>query len=354
LGDRPCQLRLIGLQITCCHRRNDMSAAVDLARRSALVGGSIGSDEAVALSDWLVGFSLHLAGDQVQALPYCEVAKRPMRRTSRTDFLSHALDEHRIRARCGLARSLWLCGYHRKGVEEAEKTIQEAIGSGAPVLLCNALLWVAPVFAWHADWTRALRASTELARVAASHSLAPYEAASQGLLGEIQISQGLADDGIRNLRCYIDSISGSYQTATAPAACALAEGLLMIDQTDEALRHVVAALHLARERGGSYWLPELLRVKATIQSRRGNLVDRAESTFLEAAGIAEQQGAISLLLRIARTRAAYYKRRGAYEKAKQSLGSVISRFDEDQDSPALRAAKQQLAALGAYPAGEAA
>jgi hypothetical protein len=277
-----------------------------------------------------------------------------MRRTSRTDSLSHALDEHRIRARCGLARSLWLCGYHRKGVEEAEKTIREAIGSGGPVTLCNALLWVAPVFAWHADWTRALRAGADLARVAATHSLSQYEAASQGLLGEMQISQGLANEGIRNLRCYIDSISGSYRTAPAPAACALAEGLLMIDQADEALTHVVAALHLAREQGGSYWLPELLRVKATIQSRTESLADRAESTFLDAAGIAEQQGAISLLLRIARTRAAYFKRRGAYEKAKQSLRSVISRFDEDQDSPALRAARQQLAALGAYPAGEAA
>ena len=331
LADEPSQLRLVAVWIVNSHRMGAMATALDLAHRSALIAGSIGSSEAAALSDWLLGISHHLIGNQTVAISYCEVASRPPPPTRWNNGIGYGLYDHRIRARCGLARSLWLSGSHDRGVEEAEKTIAEAVELQHPVTICIALIWTAQVFIWNEDWIRAESVIGEVGRYAIKHSFMPYVAVSRGFLGELKIKQGLAAEGIEHLRVSLSPRPGLYQASTASHTCALAEGLLLLGKIEQGLAHIDTALRLAIERGGSYCLPEILRVKAALQAQSSRLSGLAEATYQEAIETADRQGALSLLLQAPHfnilseeTRATWGSRRRSDHSIGSSLGSPVS------------------------------
>ncbi|MDB5977699.1 MAG: transcriptional regulator [Nevskia sp.] len=338
LGDRNCQFRVMGSLILYCHRRGELATALDLARSSAIVAGSSGSEEMVALSDWLLGTSLHAIGNQAEAIPYCATAASPLRRASRSRIIGHGIyDHYRIRARGGLARSLWLSGFHRKGVEEAEASIAEAVELGHPVTNCIVLIWAGQVFIWNGDWSRAESVAADLLRYATQYSLLPNAAISRLLLGELRIRQGRAAEGIEHLSACLTS-----QVSTVLNQCYFAEGLLMLGRVEEGLELIDSAWRVTVERGGSFWLPEILRVKAALQARLGEVPLLAEATFLEAAELAERQGAASLSLRIAMSLAECRASRGRVNEAVGALSSMISRYSGDQDSRLWLAAREQL------------
>ena len=344
LGDRHYQLRLIGALVIHHQRLGEMGAALDLARRGAIVAGTIGTREAVTLSDWLLGISNHLTGNHREAIPYGQMATRPFRSDGTSRTIGYGVYEHRIRARCGLARSLWLIGYHREGVEEAEKTIAEAIELEHPVNICIALIWTAQVFLWNEDWSRAEDAIRSLLRYAEKYSFMPYVAYSRSAFAELKIKQGMVSEGVDALRACL-AARRFYHVATAPQNCTLAEGLLQLGAIDEGLAQVEAALQSTIERGGSYWLPEILRVKAALQSRSAGHSGDAEATFLQASRIAEEQGALSLVMQIAMSAADHRIGMGAIDEAREVLRSAISRFKRGQDNKFLLAAKDRLTVL---------
>ncbi|MDB5977701.1 MAG: transcriptional regulator [Nevskia sp.] len=345
LGEKYCQLRIIGSLIIYYYRRGELAAALDMARSSAVVAGSTGNEEMVGLSDWFMGIALHFIGSQAEAILYCEVASRPLHRTSRNYIVGYGLYDHRIRALAGLARSLWLSGFHRRGVEEAEKTIAEAIELGHPVTICVALTWAGQVFTWNGDWSRAESIVADLLRYATQYSLMPHAAVSRILLGELRIGQGRVTEGIEHLSASLALMSGSYQVSTALNQCALAEGLLMLGRVEEGLELIDSARCAIVRRGGFYWLPEILRVKAALQARSSVFSLLAESTFLEATELAERQGAASLSLRIAMSLAECRASRQAIGEALDALRSMMSRFGGDKDSRLWRAALEQLDVL---------
>ena len=344
LGDRHYQLRVIGDLIIHHQRLGEMAAALDLARRGAIVAGVISTSEAITLSDSLLGIANHLMGNHREAITYGEIAAKPLRSGRGNSTIGQGVYEHRIRARCGLARSLWLAGYHREGVEQAEKTIAEAIDLEHPVTICIALIWTAQVFLWDGDGARAEGAIRNLLRYAEKYSFMPYVAYSRSAFAELKIKQGMVSEGVEALRACL-AARRVYHVATAPQKCTLAEGLLHLGAIDEGLIHVEAALQATIERGGSYWLPEILRVKAALQSRSAEYPASAEATFLEANRIAEEQGALSLILQIAMSIADHRVRTGAIEEAREALRSATSRFKRGLDSRLLSAARDLLTQL---------
>jgi len=345
LGDRYYQLRVIGALIIYHHRAGNMASALDLARRSAIVAGAIGTSEAVTLSDWLLGISSHLIGNQREAISFGESAAKPIHASVGNSTIGYEFHDHRVRARCGLARSLWLVGYHRDGVAEAEKTIAEAIDLDHPVTICIALIWTAPVFLWNGDWERAERAIRDLLRYAEKHSFVPYAAYSRSAFAELKIKQGMISEGVETLRTYLVAQRGVHQVSTAPQNCTLAEGMLQLGAINEGLTHVEAALQATIERGGSYWLPEILRVKAALQSQSPEYSAFAEATFLQANRIAEEQEALSLILQIAMSTADHRIRIGAVEGAREILRSATSRFKAGQENRFLSVARDRLSQL---------
>jgi predicted ATPase/DNA-binding winged helix-turn-helix (wHTH) protein len=344
LDETSAQLRAIGALNVSFQREGEMAAALELAQRSAVVAESIGTEQAVAESHWFLVISHHLLGNQVDATAQWTIASNPVGAAPHLTF-GYGLYDHRIRARCAMARALWLRGYHRQAIEEAEATLAEAFELRHPVSICIALIFTGPVFMWNGDLATAERIFDDLVRHAEKYSFVTYLAVSHGLLGELKMRQGFRAEGIAKLRSSLAAQHGVFQISTGPHTCALAEGLLMTGQIDEGLVHISNALTETLNRGGSYYLPEILRVKAMLQFRSGEPAAIVESTFQESIATAERQGALSLLLQSAISLLEFCTAHARSLGGLDVLRTAIARFPSEESSDLLRRANERLRSL---------
>jgi tetratricopeptide (TPR) repeat protein len=134
----------------------------------------------------------------------------------------------------------------------------------------------------------------------------------------------------------------AFQSVVTRFMGALADGRRKLGQFDEALIAADAALANAKRCGDLFHWPDLLRVKGEILADSGD-IDAATAALVEAVETARRQDALAFELRsavsLARLRTAS---KGA--DARELLQSVHDRFDPDERSPDLAAARALLGA----------
>jgi predicted ATPase len=126
-------------------------------------------------------------------------------------------------------------------------------------------------------------------------------------------------------------------------AGALAEGLGATGSLDEALLTVEWALAEANRRGGTWDLPELLRVKGVLLTSRSptdtRTMDEALSSAIE---LARRQGALALELRATTALARERLRRGRSADVLGDLSAIYAKFTEGMATLDLQAARSLL------------
>lgn len=123
--DRPHQFELLaGLNIFLT-RTGDFQGALDVALRAMLIAQAEKSLTSLVASEWMLGVSHHLVGNQEAAQRHCEsgmvqaaVLGKPAPR-----FFGY---DHRVRALVALARALWLQGHSSQALRIAQQAIDEA------------------------------------------------------------------------------------------------------------------------------------------------------------------------------------------------------------------------------------
>jgi len=127
-----------------------------------------------------------------------------------------------------------------------------------------------------------------------------------------------------------------------------AEMLLAAARAKEALEQVDLGIAESEAAGRRIWLPELYRRRgeALLAVSKGRQ-DEAEACFGTALTTARGQGALTLELRAACSLARLWGARGRDDDARKLLEQVYTRFHEGFDTADLRAARQELATLGA-------
>ena len=281
-------------------RIGDFGAAVSVARRSIGLARAIGSAHAAALSEWMLGCAYHLAGDQAGALRHSEEGFRRAAEASESAFDAFNFD-HRIRALMVLCRTLWLRGFPERAARIAQQAMAEAERRRQPVDLCIAMIYTTTLLLWRGDLDQAEERIGRLLAHAARHGLLPYHAVGRALEGELAIARGDPATGIERLRGAIAVLRQErHHVLITSFSRALAEGLMRCGETEAAAETIDAALSRAKERGESFDLPELLRVKGEIGLRLTppNL-KAAEDALRQSLHVAETQSAIALGLRAA-------------------------------------------------------
>jgi predicted ATPase len=126
-------------------------------------------------------------------------------------------------------------------------------------------------------------------------------------------------------------------------ARALAEGLRMIGQVEEALLTVNGAIARATDCGSTYDMPELLRIKAQILAampRHGRV--SAMSCLTEANEVARVQSALAWELWSAVDLARLLSEGGQRDQARRDLALVYDRFTEGFGTKDLQVARALL------------
>jgi predicted ATPase/DNA-binding winged helix-turn-helix (wHTH) protein len=337
------QFRLIGSQHLFYTRIADFRGSVGLAERGLDVATRMGDPSALAVAEWMLGVSHHLVGDQTSAVIRCRSALPRPDVSTRLNAMRFGFD-HRIRALCALSRALWLGGAVDEAVDLARHTISEAEALEHPVTLCISMIYTVFVFLWVGDWPEAEAIIERLISDTSKYSLAPYHAVALGLKGELTVRRGKAADAILLLRgCLQTMHSGRHEILASVFTSDLAEALAATGRLDEALATVSGALSEVEARGGSFDIPEMLRLKGNfLLNRDPSNIAEAEDCYRRSLQLANQQGALSWELRTATRLARLRAGQGRRAEANERLASMLGRFAQGKETIDLRAASDLL------------
>jgi ATP/maltotriose-dependent transcriptional regulator MalT len=294
----------------------DVHGAMSYARACQAVAIALDDPSSIAVADWILGASCHIAGDQSGAERHCRTALAPLPESTHTIILRFGFDV-RFPALCALARCLWLRGQPDQAVRLAHDIVADAETTEHPVTVCFALAWTVYIFFWSGNLAGAERLIERLQRHAEQHALAPYGAVALGLRGELWVRRGDVGAGLRQLQAWSD--------------------------TSHADRFRVHDTAFASRNGAAFCLPELLRVKGdVIAAMPDGDLRTAEDCYLQALETAGQQSAPAWELRTAISLTRLLIRQDRAPDALRMLLPLYQRFSEGLESFDLQAAKALL------------
>jgi predicted ATPase/DNA-binding winged helix-turn-helix (wHTH) protein len=347
LGESHHELRLLaGLNIFLT-RIGDFQGALSVAKRSATVAQQVAKPSGIAMADWMLGVSYHLAGNQILAQRHCEAGLTCAGTSGYLDTSSFGYD-HRVRALIALCRVLWLRGLSDRAAVVARQAVREAGNLKQPIDICISLIYTTSVFLWRGDWPDARDLIDQLIAHAERHSLAPYHAVGLALKGELRVKLGDAEEGCQLLHGACSKMMAERHSILSTVFfAALSEGLAMTGRVDDALSTIDEAIAEAERRGEPFDMPELLRVKAYLLASSSPHDSSVDAFLSRSLVCARRQGALGWELRTVTTRA---RLRPGMPEARRDLAAVYAQFTEGMNTADLREAKDLLDQLG--PSGE--
>jgi predicted ATPase/DNA-binding winged helix-turn-helix (wHTH) protein len=339
--DHYNQMRLLGALTNFHQRTGDLHSALTLAKRAKVVAQSLKDPACRAMADWLLGASAHLLGDHAAARRLGERAWSSPPLTRLVKRVRFGFDDHRLRALCGWARSLWLLGRLDEARSAIPRVLQEAERFGHPIALGFVLTWLTPIWLCTGDWEEADEHLGRLVAHAEQHSLWQNRLVGRGFRGQLAVERGEPAVGLEALQEATELLPRVHQLLYSPS---LAQALAQLGSLDEALATIDGALEINEEREGSCMSPELLRVKGSLlaEHSRGRQVD-AEALLRRSFARAREQGALTWELRSAMSLAKYNR---SSESAHALLKETYSRFSEGFETRDLILARQLLEEFG--------
>jgi predicted ATPase/DNA-binding winged helix-turn-helix (wHTH) protein len=338
--DRDHQLQLLaGLNIFLT-RIGDFRGALTVAENGVSVARAAKNPAGLVMTDWMLGVSHHLVGNQAAAQRHCEygMVRAVELGQLNTNFFGY---DHRIRALVTLARALWLRGFSEQALGTAQQAIDEAQRRDHPVSVCISLIYAGSVFLWRGDFGRAADFIERLIAYAGRYSLEPYRAVGIALKGELAVTRDEAGAGLMLLRTGLESLRAEQHNILATVfASALAEGLRKTGQFDEALTTINGAVARAASCGATFDMAELLRIKGQILAAMPR-PDRtsAADCLMQSLAVAREQSALAWELRSATALARLLREDGQRDQARDTLAPVYDRFTEGFETADLHIAR---------------
>jgi predicted ATPase len=278
-------------------RTGDFRGAVSAAE----AGANVASETEAASAQWMLCMGHHLSGDQTRALASSEQAMSHDQASPAKRKRYFGYDQ-RTAGLAVRARLLWLMGHTERALQTAAQACEEGASLKHPVSYCLTLLYATSVYLWSERWDEAERAIERLVDTSRNFSLEPYFAGGQALKGELLHGRGAHEAAIPLLVEATQRLNRERQIAQAPyCASILADTLRCTGRPAPAIEALETAIEQRRAGGGSFDMPEMLRIKAQILlSGSADKRDHAVDCLTNAAELARTQGAVSWERRITR------------------------------------------------------
>jgi predicted ATPase len=339
LGSGEYEVRLLGLLNGLLIRTGDWGEALEVAMQGMAAARQT-KTAGTLRAHWMLALSHHCSGNHALVHEHCEEGLR-LAAISREEPMMHF---RRPQVLLTLARTLWLRGQPDRAVAMARQVIGEESSMIHPVDKCVALLLCEPIFVWRGEWGEAERLLDIMAEHVERYSLASHRGVEMALRGELLVKTGRPQEGCGLLKTADSKLKAARNASHATyVASALAEGLGATGSLDEALVTVEWALEEANRRGGTWDLPELLRVKGVLLASRSPTDARAvDETLSSAIELARRQGAVALELRATTALTRERLRRGGSADVWGDLSAVYAKFTEGLETPDLQAARSLL------------
>jgi predicted ATPase len=324
-------------------RIGDYHSALEYARLGEGVAREIGDPAGVGAAHSLLGIAHHLIGDQSLARRHLDDALS-LPSASERIYDNHFGFYHRNRAGIALARNLWLQGFADQAQDMARSIVEEAEALNHPISLCIALIWAVSVFLWSGDLDSAEDHIAQFMAHADKNSLQPYNAAGQGVRGQLLVKRGRFEAGIALINEAQRSLHAArYALLTTAFNSSLAEALLATRQLEQALAITDETMAKVERGGDMFYMPELLRIKADILAAASpSDPAHAKTHYQRAVELARGQFSIGWELRAAMGLAVLLSKSDRHGEAKEALAPVHARFTEGFQTADLKKARKLL------------
>jgi hypothetical protein len=345
LGGADHEVRLLGHLNSFLVRRGAFREALEVAERS-ITPARVAKSAGQVRAKWMLAFSHHLCGHQAIAEEHCRsaLAMEPTSRESQTAATGHSRGLFSHPHLGTFARTQWLRGQPDRALAAARRVVHEVAELKHPFERSSSLILSEAIFVWCGEWADAERLLDMLLDLVERYSLGSQRGAAMALRGELLVKTGRPQEGCALLRTAASMQRAERNASFATVyAGALAEGLAATGSLEEALGTVEGAIAEAERRGGTFDLPELLRVKGAILASRSPTDDTAVREALSAAiELARRQGALALELRATMALARERLRRGGSADVLGDLSAVYARFTEGMETADLHEARSLL------------
>ncbi|MGO6768045.1 winged helix-turn-helix domain-containing protein [Rhizobium johnstonii] len=346
LGDHRREMHfLAGLSLICLDAANFrccLESSERFASKAAMVGGA----REMATAGWMLGTAHHLMGDQAAAESTYATSFN-IASTFQPAGLGYFEAYHKLMAKIAKARVAWLRGSPELALKQAEGVINESSDDAAS--LCISLLLGTPMFLFSGQLRKADSFISELNELTSRAQLAAYHEAGLTLRGQLMLMSGDIAASVGILRSMLQPIRSSrFNSLVFCTLRALAEGLVELGEHDEAIAVLEMALAQSEKSGGTYLLPEFMRLKAQVLSSRLRPDYRsAEKLLHEASDLASRNSSLAWELRISISRLRLQESQGRRTDPHNvdHLRQIVNRFDRGFETPDLRAAALYLRAL---------
>jgi predicted ATPase/DNA-binding winged helix-turn-helix (wHTH) protein len=348
--NRDYQLRALWGQWAGLLNQGELRAALALAKRFSELAASAGDKLAILVGDRMVGYILHLLGDQAEARHYIERMLGKYEVPVIGAQMIRFVFDQRATARCFLARILWLQGRPKQAVLMVKSIVDGAASGSDTLTLCQVLVQAAcPVALFVGDLPLVERYVSMLIDNAA-RGLTFWQGWGRCFRGVLLLKSGDLDRGLPELEAALAELReiqyGVYyivfQSEFASAlgrAGNIAEGLAAIDE----------ALARSEQNEERWYFAELLRIKGELILSYGatHAQGEAETYYHRSLEWARRQQTIAWELRTATSLSRLWKDQHRASEALALLAPIYDRFAEGEDTNDLLVAKALLQELRA-------
>ncbi|MGA2997502.1 ATP-binding protein [Bradyrhizobium sp.] len=347
-GDLAYELQLLSGLFMHYRGNIEVGAALAIAARSKEVALKTSDRDDMALAEWMLGASHHLAGNHLVALRHfqaglCHTEAGAGFRAGRDLF------HHSSLLLVGMARSLLFRGQLEESADYAKRAIEEGEKSNHSATLCRSLSLVISVYLALADSRRSEQYIAQLAELATAYALKPYRTVAMGLRGQWLLLQNNSSEGVSLLKRALEELySQRHEVLNMDFICDLGAGLVAMGEHEEALALTVDAIEVQRRGERLLYLPALLRMRGLIlASRSARDYSDAEESLLSAIDWARRQSATLLELAAAADLAELLQKQGRAPEAYEYLNAAFNRMPARIVSPVHARARKILDRLQA-------
>jgi predicted ATPase/DNA-binding winged helix-turn-helix (wHTH) protein len=340
------ELRLLGPLHMYQLRRGDYGAALQYAKRSSEIAATLGDAGATVLAHALLGISLHVMGDLRGARVELEAALAPGPGAPASRTIYFGFDYHSW-AGIALTATLWLQGHPAQAMAHAHRGITDAERMHHPVSL-GIVLNSIQVLLWIGDLGAAGQHLDRFISRAESQFFGPYLDLGHCLKGELAIRRGEVEAGVEMLQNCLEKLhEARYERFTTRFNIVLAGGLAASGRFVEGMTLIDQTMELIDAKGGTSYMPELLRLKGSILAAmpKPRIAD-AETCFMQSLELSRAHGSRAWELRTATGLAALWAGQGRSDDARALLLPVFEQFTEGSETADLKAAERLLTTLG--------
>jgi predicted ATPase len=245
--------------------------------------------------------------------------------------------------------ALWLLGYPRAALADAEQALKDAREIGQAAALLYALFHTSLTHIHCAKYAAAKREADELVALVRERGAFFWKAHGMLLRGCVLALTGNASDAVQMISSGITAFRATGTASLMPAYFSyLARAHEELGQFDDArhcIREAMTAVETTKEK---WWEAEVHRIAGEIVLK-SPLSDAAtaEAHFERALAVAREQQAKSWELRAAMSMARLWRNQGKPQQARELLAPVYGWFTEGFDTLDLKEAKALLDELHA-------